>query len=247
LKESGILEKGSFLHLKNAKQYIKDADLLFSFKSYRHALALTILSDVELGKAVVYHLLLKDVIGEDTLPRRYKSYLQKGQYELLMSETWFVGLLIASNVEYLVQALLDISDEAGKITANGGDPSACVQRMMVEIIQKMNGEKKNLKKMEEEKKKAFIIDLNLQEADFSEMSVDEKTLIRERISEAKFRIKIGQPFLSLSLTGASRKIAVQLLGEAFRNMLPLKREISQVTSPLAFHFEEGARGIAGKF
>ena len=46
----------SRLCLTNAKQYIKDAKILYSMKSYGHALALTVLSDIEVGKSVIYHI-----------------------------------------------------------------------------------------------------------------------------------------------------------------------------------------------
>ena len=226
--------------MQNAKQYIKDADILFSFKSFRNSLALTILSDVELGKAVIYHLLSKDLIAQDTLPSPYQSYFREKHYELLASETWWVGLLIASNVEYLVQNLLDISEEAGKVAANQGEFSALAQRMTTELVEKMNGENSKLKELEEYRRKGFFIDFNLPEAKFRSLTKVERTLLKERISRAKQRIKIGQPFLSLSLTEAPRSIAKHLLREAFQSILPLKSEISQFTFPQKNHSEEVA-------
>jgi AbiV family abortive infection protein len=242
LTEVGILEKGVLLCLQNAKQYIKDADILFSFKSYRHSLALTILSDVELGKAVIYHLLSKDLIAQDTLPSHYQSYFREKQYGLLASETWWVGLLIASNVEYLVQNLLDISEEAGKAAENGGELSAFTQRMITELVEKMNGENSKLNELEEYMRKGLFADLNPHEAKFTAPATVEKTLVKERISRAKQCIKIGQPFLSLSLTEAPRTIAEQLLRIAFESVLPLKSTISQFTFPLNDHSEKVACG-----
>ncbi|MGZ4850557.1 MAG: AbiV family abortive infection protein [Candidatus Bathyarchaeia archaeon] len=242
LAEASILEKCALLCLKNAKQYIKDADILFSFKSYQHSLALTILSDVELGKAVVYHLLSKDLILGDTLPSPYQLYFREKEYGLFASETWWLGLTIASNIEYLVQNLLDIS-ELGEVAANVGDSAAFTQTRITELVKKMNGENSNFEELEEYWTKAFFVDHNLHEAEFGTVDVVEKTLVKERISRAKQRIKIGQPFLSLSLTKAPRRIAEHLLGEAFQSILPLRSKISQFTIPLKSNSEEAGSGV----
>ena len=65
------LSEASKSCLANAKQYVKDAELLFSTNSYGHALALTVLCDIELGKAVIYHLCSKKLITEKVLPNQY--------------------------------------------------------------------------------------------------------------------------------------------------------------------------------
>jgi hypothetical protein len=242
LAEVSILEKGVLLCLQNAKQYIKDADILFSFKSYRHAIALAILSDVELGKAVIYHLLSRDFIAQDTLPSPYQSYIREKQYGFFASETWWVGLLIASNVEYLVQNLLDISEEAGKVGENGGKLSASTRRRIAGIVEKMNGENSKLSELEEYIRKGLFVDFNLHEDKSIVPAMVGRTLVKERISSSKQRIKIARPFLSLSLTEVPRTIAKQLLREAFVSILPLRIRISQLTFPPSDHFVEVVGG-----
>jgi AbiV family abortive infection protein len=53
---------------------IKDAEILHKFKSNRHALALTVLSDVELGKAVIYHLWSKGLIARETTSEIFRRF-----------------------------------------------------------------------------------------------------------------------------------------------------------------------------
>ena len=71
--ESSLLEKAVNLCLGNAKQYLRDADLLHSFKSYRQSLALTAMSGVELGKAVIYPLRSKGLVAQETLSFPFNS------------------------------------------------------------------------------------------------------------------------------------------------------------------------------
>lgn len=55
------LTKASKLCLKNAKQFIDDAKLLISQKSYGHALSLTVLATEEISKAIMYFFQKKDL------------------------------------------------------------------------------------------------------------------------------------------------------------------------------------------
>ena len=78
------LSEASKLCLDNAKQYVSDAGLLFSAKSYGHALALTILSDIELGKAVMYHLCSKGMVTEDILPPTFLPNFIEKDYMMIL-------------------------------------------------------------------------------------------------------------------------------------------------------------------
>ena len=184
----------------------------------------------------MYHLLSKDLVTEDSLPSPYQSYLRQKQYALLTSETWWVGLLIASNIEYLVQNLLDLSEGVEKLSTNKAEQQEYPQPI-TKIIERINEENGKLDEFRECWQKAFFVDFDLHETGLGEPAIVEKTLVKERINRVKQRIKIGQPFLSLSLTDAIRRIANQLVMEAFQRILPLRSKISQLTFPL-MHSDE---------
>lgn len=238
MTEFSVLEKAARLCLRNARQYVKDADILYSFKSYGHALALTVLSDVELGKAVIYHLWSKDLISGDALPPPFQSYFWERQYGLFASETWWVGLVIASNVEELVQDLLDASEEAGAAAAKGEELSAPAIRRITGIIERMGLENGKLVKLEECRAKGFFVDFSVYDASIVTPDVVENTLVKDRIQKAKHRIRLSTPFLSLSLSEVPRRIARLLLEEAFQSILPLRGRIRQFVLPVKDHFEE---------
>ena len=72
----------------------------------------------------------------------------------------------------------------------------------------------------------------------------ERSLVKNRIQMAKHRIRIGTPFLSLSLSEVPRRIAQILLEEAFLSVLPLQHRISTFTLP--FSNEVDQTGTASK-
>jgi len=219
------LEKATVLCLKNAKQYIKDAEILHSFKSYKHSLALTVLSDVELGKAVIYHLWSKDLIEGRILPEPFQVSFLERQYRKFASETWWVGLTIASNVEFLVQEILDASEQTPN-AAKGEKFSALTMKKITGVIEKMQLENDKLIELESYRSLGFFADSMGDDNNINSISV-EKSLARVRIQQVKNRLRVGTPFLSLSFSEASNGIVKALLKEAFRNVVPLRDKITQ--------------------
>ncbi len=232
MAETILLEKVTKLCLKNAKQYVKDAELLYTFKSYGHALALTILSDIELGKAVVYHLWAKDLITEENLPSAYLSCFRRKQYGLFASKTWWIGLVIASNVEELVQSIIDISENIGNVSMIS-EFSPVVQKQINELSEKMNKENDKLMQFEDYKQKMFFVNFDSQVV-ISSPDTCERALAKDRIQTAKKRILLGEPFLYLSFNETSKIIAQTFLETAFQSILTIENKISEfvIKSPL---------------
>jgi hypothetical protein len=230
--ESGVLDKIAESCLKNARQFINDAEILCSFKSYGHALALTVLSDIELGKTAIYAIWSKDLIAGTTLPPLFQSYFWEKKYGLFASKTWWVGLVIASNVEELVQELLDTSEIAGESASNGGAISPLSMQRITMIIEKMNSENRKLAELEDYRTKSFFVDFNNKDSSVVTPGIVQKSLVIDRIRKAKHRIKRGKPFLSLSLGEVQKRIARILIEEAFQNILPLSDRINQFILPV---------------
>lgn len=164
--ELNVLENVAKLCLKNATQYIKDAEILCSFKSYGHALALTVLSDVELGKSAIFSVWSKDLIVGTTLPPPFQSCFWEKKYGLFASKTWWVGLIIASNIEDLVQELLDASEVAGDSASKREDISTLAMKQIIEIARKMSLENRKLEEIEEYREKGFFIDFSVHDAKY---------------------------------------------------------------------------------
>jgi len=76
MNDKDFFEETSDACLKNAKQYIKDGEILYSFRSYDHALAMAILGNVEIGKTAIYNLYAKNLIPKKVLPQPYATHFQ---------------------------------------------------------------------------------------------------------------------------------------------------------------------------
>ena len=238
LQEADVLEKAALFCLSNAKQYANDADILCSFRSYGHSLLFTVLSDVELGRAVIYNLWSKGLISEDMLPSPFQSYFREKQYGILAAEAWWIGLVIASNIEELVQNLLDVSEIAGESFINEGELSAPAKNQITEIVERMGLENSRLMELEKYLAEGSFVSFSLKEAEASTPTEVKGLFVRERLNRVKKRIRTGEPFFALSLTDTPKKIAKLLLEEAFQSILPLRLRISQFTSPIQHHFND---------
>lgn len=96
MNKQELLTQASDSCLENATKLIKDADLLFAFKSYGSALALVTIGNEEVGKAVIYKLLSYGFITEESLPNNFRQYLDEENYQALASQSCWMGLALAS-------------------------------------------------------------------------------------------------------------------------------------------------------
>ena len=227
-----LFSKASKLCLTNAKQYVKDAKILYSTKSYGHALALTIFSDIELGKAVIYHLCSKDLISKDVLPDDFHLNFEEGNYDKFVSETWWVGLVLASNVDALVPSLFNLSNLSGKIHLKGNkrELSQNTKNQMFKLINEMHPENEKIKDLLSFACEGFFV--KFAHKTITSPNNINKSLVKERIKEVNERIVFGEPFLLLSFSEVQKRIAEGLLKAAFESIIPMKSKIEQLNMPL---------------
>ena len=232
--EHPLLLEASKHCLDNAKQYVKDARILYSTKSYGHALAITILSDIELGKSVIYHLCAKGMVTEDILPKQFQSHIKEKKYDTLASETWWVGLVLASNVEDLVPNIFTFCDYSGKISSdrNKSELSNEVKKQMDRLIEKMKPENKRINELIEFACKGFFVKFKENEEKIVSPSDVDKSIVKARLEKVEERIENGEPFLLLSFSQIQKRIAKGLLSQAFESIIPIQSEITKLVMPL---------------
>ena len=228
------LSKASKLCLDNAKQYVTDARLLYSTKSYGHALALTILSDIELGKAVMYHLCSEGLVTEEILPPTFLPNFTEKKYDDFMCETWWVGLVLASNIDSLIPSMITFCDYSGKISIDkkNHNLSKEAKTQMEKLIEKMKPENKKILDLLDFARKGFFVKCCDSQNKLHSPSNVEKVLVKERIVKVKERIKNGEPFLLLSFSDIQKNIAKGLLKGAFESIVPIRADINQLMMPL---------------
>lgn len=233
MKKNKLLGKISKECLKNAKQYIKDAEILCSFRSYGHALALTILSDVEMGKSAILNLYSKKLIPETTLPQPYSTYYKNNEVENFVAEAWWIGYVLISNIEEILQNLIEVTQEVEidsteefgiKLTKKG-------LKIHNKLIPKLIKENKKIKELDEYISKAFLVQVNSKTKTFNSPNQVKKSLVRERIKNAKKNVKTSEPFLNFPINEIQQKLTKMLLTIAFQSIIPIKKEITNFIIP----------------
>ena len=230
---TNLLSDASKACLNNAKQYVKDAKILYSTKSYGHALALTVLGEIELGKAIIYHVWSKGLISEKILPNQFLSYFKEDNFEKFASETWWVGSVLAANVEFLVPNIINLVNYKGAIRK--GVTSKLTQETkdeMAYLIEEIKPQNKKIDNLLKFACQGLFVRCSLKKREVISPAVVNKQLVKERIADINERIVNGEPFLMLSFSEVQKEIAQGLLSAAFESIIPIKSEIKQLIMPL---------------
>ena len=228
-----FFEETSDACLKNAKQYIKDGEILYSFRSYGHALAMAILGNVEIGKTAIYNLYAKNLIPKKVLPQPYATHFEKKEIEKFAEESWWIGLVLSSNIEEIIQNLIEISEEA-KINPSkefGIELTQKGHQQIKKLLNKMINKNKKFYELEEFNNKAFFVKPNQKEKKVYSPIFVKKSIAKEQITKAKKNIKTAETFLVFPLNEVHQKIAQMFLKSAFQSILPIKKEVTQFIIP----------------
>ena len=113
MSEEKLLKEAVKLCLDNAEQYHKDAEILVALRSYGHALALTVLGEEELSKAIIYYLR-----SEGLLPENFRLHLDKKQYGYLDEQAWAKGLTISYKIVELGESIRKSIEKSVRIMVN---------------------------------------------------------------------------------------------------------------------------------
>lgn len=233
MKKNKLLEKTLKASLKNAKQYIKDAEILCSFRSYGHALAFTILGDVEMGKSAIYNLYSKNLIPETTLPEPYSTYYKNNEIEKFTAETWWIGYVLISNIEEILQNLIEVTQEVEMDPAEEFGIRLTKKGLKIhkKLIPKLIEENDKIKELEEHITKGLLVQPNFETNTVDAPNKVKKSLVKERIKIAKKNIKTAEPFLNFPINAVQQKIIKMLLTIAFESIIPIKKEITHFILP----------------
>ena len=233
MNNEDFFDEASIECLKNAKQYIKDGEILYSFRSYGHALAMIILGNIELGKSAIYNLHSKNLIPKTTLPKPYSKYFQKREIEKFAAESWWIGLVLYSNIEEIIQNLIEVTEEV-KINSSkdfGIELTQNGQKRIKKLMNKMIEENKKFQEIKKHKNMAFFVKLNQKKGMIDTPNLVKKSLVKEELKITKNNIVTAEPFLDFPLNEVQQKIAQMFLNSAFQSILPIKKEINQVITP----------------
>ena len=126
---------------------------------------MTILGNVEMGKAAIYNLCTKDLIPKTALPQPHATHFQKKEIEKIAAESWWIGLVLSSNIEEIIQNLIEISEEVNTNPTKefGIELTQKGHQQIKNLLNKMMKENKKFQELEEFKTKAFFVKFNQKE------------------------------------------------------------------------------------
>jgi hypothetical protein len=151
----------------------------------------------------------------------------------MASETWWVGLVLASNVDVLVPNLFNLTNYSGKIKIKGSSSELTqeTKNQISKIIFEMQPKNNLIHDFLDFASQGFFVNFEKNGGCSSPLEV-KKTLVKERIEKIKERIVNGEPFLLLSFSEIQKKIAQKLIKAAFESITPIRNEVNQLTIPL---------------
>jgi hypothetical protein len=217
LNKQELLEEASDLCLENAKKLIKDAELLFAFKSYGSALALVTIGNEEVGKAVIYKLLSQGLITEKSIPGNFNQHMREGDYQALASQACWMGLALASCAQEFGELLYtflgktkNIDFEHNKIPLSSIETTRALK-----LIENLGNHIVECQRYYKNVKKGFYVTLDYgDEKVCSPLEIAEPE-VHKIISSSRERLSFVEPFFAVNLTEMQKRLVMKFFRKAY--------------------------------
>ena len=208
-KQQNFLRKVVKEILKNAEQFVNDAEILFKRKSYGHAFALAVLGEEELVKAIMYSLAVDGIIG---IKGKWRRGLRKHKWKQI----------IASSVAMMYELILmleeawDFAEKKSK--GNTQRFKEIFEKKAVEIIQeekKLAARRRGelfehiepFEELQRKREKAMYVDANLKELKINSPRKFKKAKAKRYISHAKERLETVKHEIGKRSSATDREVA----------------------------------------
>jgi len=180
------------LSLKNAEQYVKDAEVLLRKRSFGHAFALAVFAEEELAKAVMYHLCAEGIFGIEGKWRKDSlRHMGKQQFAFGIAFLYELSLIAEEAVEFAERKAKKNTEKFKRI----------LERKVAKILQKeqdrfasRHGEVyehlKHFEELQKKREKAMYIEANLQKKEVTSPKDFKKSEVKQYISHVKERVEV---------------------------------------------------------
>ena len=187
-----LLRRTAELSLKNAEQYVEDAEVLFKKRSCGHAFALAVLAEEELAKAVMYHLCAEGIFGVEGRWRRDSlHHIRKQQFAF--------GIAFMYELRLMVEEAVELAERKAKKDAKKF--KRVLQEKMTEILQdeqelfaSKHGDVyehlKHFEELQKKREKAMYVEVDLQKKDNTSPKDFKKSEAKQYISHVKERVQV---------------------------------------------------------
>jgi AbiV family abortive infection protein len=217
LVKQKLLKEASDLCLENARKLLRDADLLFAFKSYGSALALVTIGNEEFGKAVIYKLLSQDFITEKSIPKNFHQYLKEENYQALASQSCWMGLALASCAHEFGDMIYSLIGKMKNINFehNENPLSSTEETQVMELIKNLGDHLVDCQRYYKNIKKGLYVTLDyVDENALSPLEVSESE-VQKIVSESRERLTFVEPFFNITVTEKQKRIVIEFFKKAY--------------------------------
>ncbi len=217
MNKQELLKEASDLCLENARKLIKDADLLFAFKSYGSALALVTIGNEEVGKAVIYKLLSHDLITEESLPDNFHQYLQEENYQVLASQSCWMGLALVSCAQEFGELLYSFLGKTKNIDFEHNEIplSSTETAQAMKLVENLGNHIVECQRYYKNVKKGLYVILDYRDEKVcSPLEIDESK-VQKIISSSRERLGFVEPFFAVNLTEIQKRLVMKFFNKAY--------------------------------
>lgn len=217
MNKQELLNEATDLCLENARKLIKDAELLFAFKSYGSALALVTIGNEEFGKAVIYKMLSNDLITKESLPNNYHQYLEEENYQSLAFQSCWMGLALASCAQEFGELLYSFLGKTKNVDLehNKNPLSSTETTQALKLIENLGKHIVECHRYYKNVKKGLYVTLNPADGKvLSPLDIDESEVHRI-ISSSRERLSFVETFFTINPTEAQRRMVMAFFKKAY--------------------------------
>ena len=208
-KQLNFLRKVAKESLKNAEQFIDDAEILFKMKSYGHAFALAVLGEEELAKAIMYSIAAEGIIGI------------KGKWaKVLRKHLWKQSIAISIVIMYELILMLEEAADSAKKKSKGNVRrfKQIWKEKFSEILQeeaKLAAQERGeffehlepFARLQLKREKAMYVDADLKELKISSPRKFKKSNAKRHISHVKERLEILKHEIGRKMDALDKEMA----------------------------------------
>ena len=217
MNKQELLEDASDLCLENARKLIKDAELLFAFKSYGSALALVTIGNEEFGKAVIYKLLAQNLITEKSIPGNFYQHMQEEDYQALASQSCWMGLALASCAQEFGEHIYSFLGKTKTIDFkhNKIPLSSIETAQALKLIENLGNHIVECQRYYKNVKKGFYVTLDYGDGEVrSPLDISESE-VQKIVSSSRERLSFVEPFFAVNLTEMQKRLVMKFFKKAY--------------------------------
>jgi len=213
MKTEKPLRKVAIMSLKNAEQFIKDAEFLVKKRSYGHAFALSVLAEEELAKAVMYYLCAEGIFG-------INGKWRNDSIRHVRKQGFAFGIAFMYELILMIEEAMDFARRKARRDATKF--KVIFEKKIAEILQKemklfaskrgdLYDHLKPFEKIQEKRERALYVEAKLQKGEITSPRDFKKSEAKQYISHVKERLEVLKDEINGKMKDQDKHVAMSLI------------------------------------